>query len=51
MSWSVRYRILINPSMDPQITPLVIPGYGKGTMNRVLGFTYTVAYKIPIIKK
>lgn len=51
MGWSVRYAILLNPDMDPQITPLMIPGFGKGTENRALLFTYTLAYKIPILKK
>ena len=49
--WSVRYRILLNPDMDPRVTPLLVPGYGRGTAERGLGFTYAVAYKIPLLKK
>ncbi|MDX2431970.1 MAG: DUF6048 family protein [Bacteroides sp.] len=51
LGWSVRYKILINPNMDPQIAPLLVPGYGNGTRNRAFGFTYSVFYKIPLIKK
>ncbi len=51
MGWSVRYKILLNPGMDPQIAPLLVPGYGNGTRNREFGFTYTISYKIPLIKK
>ena len=49
--WTVRYKILLNPGMDPLVTPLLIPGFGKGTSNRGFGFTYTIAYKIPLLKK
>jgi hypothetical protein len=51
IGWSIRYKILINPNMDPQITPLLIPGYGKGTDNRTIGFTYSLSYKIPLLKR
>ncbi len=51
LGWSVRYKILVNPGMDPQVTPLLIPGYGRGTGQRGFGFTYQFMYKIPIIKK
>ena len=51
MGWSVRYKILLNPDMDPQIAPLLVPGYGNGTRNREFGFTYSISYKIPLIKK
>ncbi len=51
IGWTVRYKILLNPDMDPQMIPLLIPGYGDGSLNRVFGFTYSVLYKIPIIKK
>jgi len=51
LGWSVRYRILLNPDLDPQVSPLLIPGYGKGTENRTIGISYTLAYKIPLFKK
>jgi hypothetical protein len=49
--WSVRYKILLNPGMDPRVTPLLIPGYGRGTEERGFGFTYSIAYKIPLIRR
>jgi len=51
LGWTVRYRILINPDMDPQIRPRLIPGYGNGTEKRGFGFTYSVLYKIPLLKR
>jgi hypothetical protein len=51
LGWSVRYRILLNPGMDPRVTPLLIPGYGLGTQDRSFGISYSVLYKIPLIKK
>lgn len=51
LGWTVRYKILLNPGMDPIITPLLIPGYGKGTSDRGFGITYSICYKIPMLKK
>ncbi len=51
LGWSVRYKILINPDMDPLFTPLIVPGYGKGAQNRGFGFSYSVFYKIPLLKR
>jgi hypothetical protein len=51
MGWSLRYRILLNPDMDPLFAPLIVPGYGRGAQNRAIGFTYSVYYKIPLYKK
>lgn len=51
LGWSVRYKILLNPGMDTRVAPLLIPGYGLGTEDRGFGFSYSVLYKIPLIKK
>ena len=51
LGWSIRYKILLNPEMDPLMTPEMIPGYGSGAEDSVFGFTYTIAYKIPLFKK
>lgn len=51
IGWTVRYKILINPGMDPQIVPLLVPGYGKGSSKRGFGFSYSLLYKIPLFKK
>jgi hypothetical protein len=51
LGWSVRYKILLNPGMDPRVTPLLIPGYGRGTEERGFGITYSIAYKIPLVKR
>jgi len=51
LGWSIRYKILLNPEMDPLMIPEMIPGYGSGGEDRVFGFTYSIYYKIPLIKK
>jgi hypothetical protein len=51
LGWSVRYKILMNPEMDPFLVPEMIPGYGSGGEDRVFGFTYSMGYKIPLFKK
>jgi len=49
--WAVRYKILLNPDMDPLVTPQLVPGYGSGTVDRGFGFTYSISYKIPLFKR
>ncbi len=51
LGWTIRYRILFNQSLDEQLSPLHIPGYGNGAEKRGMGFSYTLSYKIPILKK
>jgi hypothetical protein len=51
LGWSLRFKFLLNPNMDPVLIPEMIPGYGTGGENRVFGFSYSVSYKIPLIKK
>jgi len=51
LGWSIRYKILINPEMDPLFTPMIVPGYGRGTRERGVGFTYSIFYKFPLYKR
>jgi hypothetical protein len=51
LGWSLRYRILMNPDMDPLMNPEFVPGYGSGGENRAFGFSYSIMYKIPLLKK
>ncbi len=51
LGWSFRYKILLNPEMDPHVTPELIPGYGSGSKDREFGFTYSIFYKIPLLKR
>ncbi len=51
LAWSLRYKILLNPDMDPRVTPQLIPGFGTGGQNRSFGMTYSIQYKIPLVKK
>ena len=51
LGWTVRYKILLNPDMDPLMIPELIPGYGTGGQNRNFGFSYSILYKIPLLKK
>jgi hypothetical protein len=51
LGWMVRYRILLNQEMDPLVTPHMVPGYGTVNSNRGFGVTYSILYKIPLIKR
>ena len=51
LGWSVRIKFLLNPEMDPLMVPELIPGYGTGGESRILGFSYSILYMIPLFKK
>ena len=51
LGWMVRFKFLLNPDMDPNVTPALVPGYGNAAQNRGFGFSYTISYKIPLYKK
>jgi len=51
MGWLLRFKFLLNPDMDPVMIPALIPGYGNGANGRTFGFSYSVFYMIPLIKK
>jgi len=51
MGWLLRFKFLLNPDMDPVMIPALIPGYGNGADVRTFGFSYSVFYMIPLIKK
>jgi hypothetical protein len=51
LGWMVRYKVLLNPDMDPLVAPQMVPGYGRGTLNRGFGISYGIFYKIPLLKR
>lgn len=51
MGWSFRFKILLNPDMDPLVNPQLVPGFGTGGKNRNFGINYSIYYKIPLLKK
>ncbi len=51
LGWSVRYKILLNPDMDPLMAPQLVPGYGNASEDRGFGFSYSILYKIPLFKR
>jgi hypothetical protein len=51
LGWYLRYKFLIKLENDPVMLPEMIPGYGSGGENRVFGISYSISYKIPLLKK
>jgi hypothetical protein len=51
MGWLLRYKFLLNQNMDPVMIPALIPGYGNGADTSTFGFSYSIFYMIPLIKK
>jgi len=51
MGWSLRYKFLLNPDMDPQLMPQLVPGFGTRGQETSFGLSYSIFYRIPLIKK
>jgi hypothetical protein len=51
MGWTVRLKFLLSKGKDEVLSPYLIPGYGKGNSNSTFGISYTIMYKIPLLKK
>lgn len=51
MGWSFRFKILLNPDMDPLVKPQLVPGFGTGGKDRSFGISYSIYYKIPLLKR
>lgn len=50
IGWSVRERILFKATVDPLLTPYVIPGFGNGFSQSAFDVNYSLYYRIPFIK-
>lgn len=51
MGWLLRYKFLLNQNMDPVMIPALVPGYGNGANTSTFGFSYSIFYMFPLIKK
>jgi hypothetical protein len=48
VGWSFSLRKLLTSNGMNKIKPFLIPGYGEGSSNTSLGFSYTIYYDIPL---
>jgi len=51
LGWSLRYKFLLNPEMDPVMIPELVPGFGSRGEKSAFGISYSVFYMIPLLKK
>ena len=51
LGWYLRIKFMIKLENDPVMVPEMVPGYGSGGENRVFGISYSISYKIPLLKK
>jgi len=51
IGWSLRARLLLAHTKDQNMDPYNIPGYGSGSKKAVIGFNFSVYYRIPFYKK
>lgn len=50
IGWSVRARLRLHQTHNPNMSPVYVPGFGNGLDKTSLGFTYSVFYRIPVMK-
>jgi hypothetical protein len=51
LGWYLRIKLMFKLENDPVMVPEMIPGYGTGGVSRVFGISYSISYKIPLLKK
>ncbi len=47
IGWSIRGRVMLSKLTEETLTPVLVPGYGKGIKTSTFGVTYSVHYRIP----
>lgn len=50
VGWSVRGRLRLYQFDDPVMEPIYVPGYGRGENRANLGMTYSIFYRLPLMK-
>ena len=50
LGWSIRAQLMLHKQKDSQLDTWMIPGYGKAEKNTSLSFTYSISYRIPLVK-
>ena len=50
MGWSVRGQLMLYQQKNRDMKPWLIPGYGNAGSNTSLYITYTLSYRIPLLK-
>ncbi|MCF8335699.1 MAG: DUF6048 family protein [Bacteroidales bacterium] len=50
MGWSVRGQLMLYRQKDAGMQPWLIPGYGKAESNTSIFITYTLSYRIPLLR-
>ncbi len=50
LGWTVRAKIPIATTKDPHVTPYVIPGLGYMNSDVPFDFSFTVSYRLPLIR-
>jgi len=50
LGWSVRGQVMLSKKKDPRMDTWKIPGFGNPRNGTSLSFTYSISYRIPLIK-
>lgn len=48
LGWNLRAKTLLKKNVDTELTPYIIPGFGKGAQRSNFDVNYSVYYRIPI---
>jgi hypothetical protein len=49
--WSLRGQLKVNHAEDNRMRGWLIPGYGKASKKTSLFVTYTISYRIPLMRR
>jgi hypothetical protein len=49
--FTLRYKLLMDPSGFSRLRPYYIPGFGKNATTSAFGFNYYISYRLPFRKK
>ena len=50
LGWSIRAQLMISRDRDPRMSTWMIPGYGEAQQSTSLSFTYSISYRIPLVR-
>ncbi|MFN8206412.1 MAG: DUF6048 family protein [Bacteroidales bacterium] len=51
IGWSIAGRVMLKSGHTANMTPYLIPGFGRGDRKTNAGFNYYIAYRIPFSKR
>ena len=48
LGWSLRVKFMVSETKDPNMSPYIVPGFGKTNVDIPMDFSYGIYYRIPL---